>query len=124
MHAHVVGQAPLLPHAHEQAGGHTQPQMGLEQAQGHRVGMAEGHRGNSQHQHQLLGVLLQLEQAIQGRWAGLGGPGRRARQGRGPGLAPQTVLQQIGELAGDLAAEYQHGPGAAEVGHQGLQIGG
>ena len=57
--AHVVGQSALLAHHHKQSTRHAHAEMGLENPEGQRIGVAQGHGGAAEHHHQLFGVLLQ-----------------------------------------------------------------
>ena len=114
-HPHVVGQAPFLPHHHEQAARHAQSQVGLEQPQRQGIGMAERHGGAPQHQHELFGVLHEGPQAGSGRWYATWFDGwrryRRRGQGQvgGPRKALQGLLQQGLEVVRQGSGEHQNG---------------
>jgi len=119
VHAHVVGQAPLLAHGHKKPRRHADPEVVLQQPQGQGVGMAQGHGGRAEHQHQLFGVLNLVAQAL------ALGPAPQARlpgrQARAPGSRRQLLLQQLHHAGGGVAAEHQDGAPPAEIAHQRLQ---
>ena len=104
VNAHVVGQAQLLTQGHKQPAGHPQAEVGMEHPQGQGIGIAQGHGGDSEQQHQLFGVLFKHGDGL----AAAGGQRARlvARSGRGPGKTTQGPIEALGQLGGQIPAGH------------------